>query len=308
MIDLLHLPEPDERVVWFPGQGMPFAGSACHIWNKPNYARMVAFWLVSAGGGGGGGAGNISGSTAGGGAGGNAGQAVFALFMASMLPPRLYVTVSTGGTGGAGGGSGLSGDDGGEGNPSVIAIQKPLGFSSNNGDFLLTTSAQTNYTRGGGGGTTSFGGGITANQTPGQTDGPLGQMAVLFRSLQGERASNGQTGANIDVAPTFISSGKGGGGKTSGAGGVGAGYFAASGTALRTVPGGTANTGEDASSGFIHAGIHYGGCGGGGNNLGGGGRGGNGVAWGAGGGGGGGGLTGGRGGDGGPGLVIIASW
>lgn len=303
MIDLLHLPEPDERTVWFPGQGASTNTTGWRVWTKPRGVSMVSILAIGSGGGGGGGAGNISGSTAGGGSSGGGAAMAKMLFPAWVLPDKLYVLSVSGGLGGDGGSSGNAGTAGIAGAASMVSIYP----DTTAGNLLVTT---LNGGNGGNQGTTSAGGGVgTAPTAPSSTSAPLGQMACTQLFTQGTSMRPGATGAATSFQPIeIISRGIGGGGKTTGAGGVGGGYSAVASTLLGAVPGGTAETGEDASSGFILAGIHYGGCGGGGNNLGVGGRGGNGVAWGTGGGGGGGGLTGGRGGDGGPGLVIIASW
>lgn len=303
MIDLLHLPEPDERTVWFPGQGVSSSAVNWRVWTKPRGISMVSIIAIGAGCGGGGGAGNISGSTAGGGSGGGGGLMVKMLFNAWALPDRLYVISMAGGLGGDGGPSGSSGSPGNLGGASRVAVYPVL----NTGNYLVMTGNNS----GGNAGTTSSGGAAVNAFAPQiAANNPLGQMAAthFFVGAPASGAGSTASASFSSVNTNSVLSGSGGGGKTTGAGGTGAGYNATSLTLLNAVPGGTADTGEDASSGFIHAGIHYGGCGGGGNNLGVGGRGGNGVAWGAGGGGGGGGLTGGRGGDGGPGLVIIASW
>jgi len=305
MIDLLHLPEPDERTVWFPAHQSNSSApgsSFWSIWNKPRGISMVSIIVISGGGGGGGGASNSINATAGGGGGGSCGQLVSMTFLAITLPERLYVIAGKGGNGGGAGVSGFSGID------SFVCVHPYHDFSTSANALVRTNSGGS----GGGAGTISFGGSVFGgggNQVDGSI-APLGRMAVSQRFLNRAALSfNGSTGtASSQFIDNILMGGASGGGKTSGAGGAGGGYSAGGATLLNAVPGGTAETGEDASSGFIHAGIHYGGCGGGGNNLGVGGRGGNGVAWGAGGGGGGGGLTGGRGGDGGPGLVIIASW
>ena len=304
MIDLLHLPEPDERTVWFPGQGESTNTTGWRVWTKPRGVSMVSILAIGSGGGGGGGAGNISGSTAGGGSAGGGAAMAKMMFPAWVLPDRLYVLSVSGGVGGAGGSSGNAGTAGIAGAASMVSIHP----DTTAGNLLATT---LNGGVAGLAGTTTAGGGTTgAPTTPSETSAPLGQMAATQLFIQGTTHNTASTGtaASVAIDTQVISRGAPGGGKTTGAGGAGGGYSALSNTLLTDISGGTAQTGEDASSGFIKAGYHYGGCGGGGNNLGVGGRGGNGVAWGAGGGGGGGGLTGGRGGDGGPGLVIIASW
>lgn len=291
MIDLLHLPEPDERTVWFPGQGASTDTTGWRVWTKPRGVSMVSMILIGSGGGGGGGAGAASGSTATGAAPGAGAPMAKMLYPAWMLPDKLYVLSVSGGGGGSAGVNGASGG------ASLVSVY-PNTVTDN---FIISTN------NGGRGGLAS-GTSQTALAGASATTAPLGQMAATQLFVAGTATGAGSTGATSSVTPVVICPGSGGGGKTTGAGGAGAGYSAVADTLLNAVPGGTAETGADASSGFIRAGIHYGGCGGGGNNLGVGGRGGNGVAWGAGGGGGGGGLTGGRGGDGGPGLVIIASW
>lgn len=302
MIDLLHLPEPDERTVWFPGQGASTNTTGWRVWTKPRGVSMVSILAIGSGGGGGGGAGNISGSTAGGGAGAGGAAMAKMMFPAWALPDKLYVLCVSGGVGGDGGGSGSAGTAGIAGAASMVSIYP----DTTAGNLLVTT---LNGGLLGASGTTSAGGfSASAPTAPSATSAPLGQMAATHLFIQGTARNAGSTGTSSNITPDIISRGAPGAGKTTSGGGAGAGYSAVAATLLNAVPGGTAETGADASSGFIHAGFHYGGCGGGGNNLGVGGRGGNGVAWGAGGGGGGGGLTGGRGGDGGPGLVIIASW
>jgi hypothetical protein len=287
MIGLLHLPEPDERTVWFPGgQGT----TSWRVWTKPRGVSMVSILAIGSGGGGGGGGVGGSGSTASGGAPGAGAPMVKMLFPAWMLPDRLYVFSAYGGVGG------VSNNNGANGEASRVSV-----YPSSGNNLIISTN------NGGRGGLAS---GTSQAALAGATaiTAPLGQMAATQLFVAGTATGAGSTGTTSSVTPVVICPGGGGGGKTTGAGGAGAGYAAVADTLLNAVPGGTGQTGAGASSGFIHAGIHYGGCGGGGNNLGVGGRGGNGVAWGAGGGGGGGGLTGGRGGDGGPGLVIIASW
>lgn len=291
MIDLLHLPEPDERTVWFPGQGASTNTTGWRVWAKPRGISMVSILAIGSGGGGGGGASAISGSTATGAAPGAGAPMAKMLFPAWMLPDKLYVLSLSGGAGGT---SGVNGSSGGASHVTVYP-------SVTSGNFIISTNS-------GGRGGFASGTSQAALAGPSATSAPLGQMAATQIFVAGTSTGAGSTGTTSSVTPVTICPGGGGGGKTTGSGGTGAGYSAATSTLLNATPGGTPETGEDASSGFIHAGIHYGGCGGGGNNLGVGGRGGNGVAWGAGGGGGGGGLTGGRGGDGGPGLVIIASW
>ena len=291
MIDLLHLPEPDERTVWFPGQGASTNLAGWRVWTKPRGVSMVSILAIGSGGGGGGGGVGGSGNTASGGAPGAGAPMAKMLFPAWMLPDKLYVLSLSGGAGG------ISNNNGSNGAASHVYVY-PNATTNN---LIISTN------NGGRGGLAS-GTSQTALLGASAFTAPLGQMAATQLFVAGTATGAGSTGATSSVTPVVICPGGGGGGKTSGAGGAGAGYSAVADTLLNAVPGGTAQTGEDASSGFIHAGIHYGGCGGGGNNLGVGGRGGNGVAWGAGGGGGGGGLTGGRGGDGGPGLVIIASW
>lgn len=296
MIDLLHLPEPDERTVWFPGQGESTNLTGWRVWTKPRGVSMVSILAIGSGGGGGAGFGAASGSTAGGGGGGAAGPIVRCLWLASMLPERLYVLTTSGGTGGTPGFSGTSGG------PSCVAIFPSIAVTNNNA--IVRTGAAPN----GANGSSSSGGQGNQASVAGISLSPLAQMAVSASDYLPASSGAGSTGSIAAATPDFILGGRGGGGKTTGAGGTGGGYSAATQTLISLVAGGTAETGADASSGFIHAGVYFGGCGGGGNNLGVGGRGGNGVAWGAGGGGGGGGLIGGNGGDGGPGLVIIASW
>jgi hypothetical protein len=291
MLDLLHLPEPDERTVWFPGQGVSTNTTGWRVWTKPRGVSMVSIIAIGSGGGGGGGASAASGSTATGVTSGQGAPMSKMLWPAWALPDKLYVLSVSGG---AGGGAGINGTDGGA---SLVAIYP----DTTTGNLIITT---VNGGRGG----LANNSAPSASPAADATNAPLGQMAATQLFIAGADTAFGSTGTASSVTPSIICSGGGGGGKTTGAGGAGGGYSAIAGTLLNAVPGGTAQTGADASSGFIHAGIHYGGCGGGGNNLGTGGRGGNGVAWGAGGGGGGGGLTGGAGGDGGPGLVIIASW
>lgn len=302
MIDLLHLPEPDERTVWFPGQGPSTDTTGWRVWTKPRGVSMVSILAIGSGGGGGGGAGNISGSTAGGGAGGGGAAMAKMLFPAWALPDKLYVLCVSGGLGGDGGGSGSAGTAGIAGAASMVSIYP----NTTAGNLLVTT---LNGGLLGTAGTTFAGGGSgSAPTAPSAISAPLGQMAATQLFIQGTGRTGGSTGPTSNATLEIISRGAPGAGKSTGAGSAGSGYAAVPGTLLNAVPGGTAETAADAPSGFIHAGFHFAGCGGGGNNLGVGGRGGNGVAWGAGGGGGGGGLTGGRGGDGGPGLVIIASW
>jgi hypothetical protein len=291
MLDLLHLPEPDERTVWFPGQGVSTNTTGWRVWTKPRGVSMVSIIAIGSGGGGGGGASAASGSTATGAAPGAGAPMAKMLWPAWALPDKLYVLSVSGGAGGA---AGVGGSNGGA---SRVAIYP----NTTAGNLIITTNS-------GGRGGLASGTSQVALAGATATDAPLGQMAATQLFVTGTATGAGSTGTTSSVTPVIVCPGGGGGGKTTGAGGAGAGYSAVASTLLNTVPGGTAETGADASSGFIHAGIHYGGCGGGGNNLGTGGRGGNGVAWGAGGGGGGGGLTGGAGGDGGPGLVIIASW
>lgn len=296
MLDLLHLPEPDERTVWFPGQGASTNTTGWRVWTKPRGVSMVSILAIGSGGGGGGGFTAASGSSAGGGGGAGSAPMSKYLFPAWALPDKLYVLAVSGGVGGS------AGTQGTNGGPSIVAIYPD---STAAGNLVATTLNGGVRGPAGISGTASA---ISALTGGSATSAPLGQMAATQLFISGVGSGGGTTGAPADLTPAVPVRGCNGGGKAAGAGSAGGGYAAVTGTLLIAIPGGTAETGEDASSGFVHGGIHYGGRGGGGNNLGVGGRGGDGVSWGAGGGGGGGGLTGGRGGDGGPGLVIIASW
>jgi len=272
MIDLLHLPEPDERTVWFPGQGASSNLTGWRVWTKPRGISMVSILAIGSGGGGGGGASAFSGSTANGGAPGAGAPMAKMLFPAWTLPDELYVLSVSGGAGGS------AGADGNNGGASLVSVYP----STTAGNHIISTNN-------GGRGGFSSGTSQTALAGPAATTAPLGQMAATQLFIAGTSTGFGSAGTTSSVTPVVICPGGGGGGKTTGTGGTGAGYSAIAETLLFAVPGVTAETGADASSGFIQAGFHYGGCGGGGNNSGVGGRGGNGVAWGTGGGGGGGG-------------------
>lgn len=321
MIDLLHLPEPDERTVWFPGQGASTNTTGWRVWTKPRGISMVSILAIGSGGGGGGGAvANNSGgvvSAAYGGAGGAGAPMAKMLFPAWMLPDKLYVLSVSGGLGGSGAPPilGAAGNTGGTGAPSIVAVYPNAAVS---GNFILTTLVGG---RGGAGGSVTSGGGANSLGGPSATSAPLGQMAATQLFISGTASTAGSNTTPSGLSPEIICRGAPGGGHNASSGaGDGGGYQAVVGTLLNAVAGANRNTSANASSGFIHAGFHYGGCGGGGSRTSGpfpGGRGGNGVAWGAGGGGGGAtdvpafgspSVPGGRGGDGGPGLVIIASW
>ena len=317
MIDLLHLPEPSERVAWFPGQGVSTDTTGWRVWNKPRGVSMVAMLLISSGGGGGGGDNGLFASATAwaGGGGGSSGISRY-LFPAWALPDKLYVLSRAGGVGGRGGQGTATGStqatNGTAGGLSYVAVYP----STVAGNLMGVSGAAAPGGALSGRGAATGG---TAGTVAAITSAPLGQMALTQIFSAGLVGSTGSSTAGTSLTPStsLILPGPAGGGASSLSPPTvfnGGGYNAVANTLLGPVSGGVLDSTGQASSGFISNGYYYGGVGGGASKS----AtddaqsGGHGAVWGAGGGGGGATTTttlrAGNGGDCGPGLVIIASW
>jgi hypothetical protein len=315
MIDLFHLPKPQNGTIdYFPGFSTSDGGQ-WEVWNKPRGCIFIRILCI--GGGGGGGAGFASATTnARGGGGGGGSSAMTALTIpAVFLPDRLYVSSGVGGGGGTG-----SGSSGGNGVISEVCVAP-----ANVNIYILCYSNPGNGGTGGTSSSTSPGGSPAANQAVITTANQGFQGH--FNGIAGQIGGNGgaQTGANgttvaYPVTGLLLSGGAGGGG---GAGFTGGNITAPSSqttafTLFQTQTGGVAGSGSITIGGDGGSGVELyqpllstGGSGGGSsfNATAQGGNGGEGRFGSGGGGGGAGGTDGaGAGGDGGPGLIIIHTW
>lgn len=313
MLDMFNTPSGLRNYVseYFPNS--PTAGTAWYQWIKPKGVAYVSMLCIGGGGGGGGGAGAAGGAAKGGGGGGGSSGISRALFLASMLPDSLFVSVGFSGVGGAGGSSG-NGTAGTAGIISHICVIANVNIVAQN-IFLASGAIAAG---GGGAGTTAAAGGTgAAGTTAVITTCVLSQSALSTQFVAGvvgiiggaQTGAVGGAGVNNPTACQILS-GCGGAGSTS-ADFAGGGYAALSNTYWVGSAGGIAGNGAG-NPGFRplpNLLAYYGGTGGGSSNSTTGGAGGYGVLPGTGGGGGGGGTTtGGRGGDGGPGYVNITSW
>lgn len=310
MLDVFNFVDYSYSVDVFYANG---TSESWQTWQKPRNCKFVSILAIGGGGGAGGGRGSAL-NAAGGGGGGGSASITKGLYLASVLPDKLYIQVGDGGNGGNGG-SGANGSAGAAGGVSYITL-------------LPNTTLQNQllYANGGNGG---LGGLSSGAGTPGgsgsvftkTTTRPityLGMVSSQAGTLGGAGSSIGSTPTNLTIA--YILTGGGGGGGSSagatpsvGASITGAGF-------VPTVNGG-ASTGGVGDSGFRPSFISMdslsryplfatgGGGGGGRGTAGTAGDGGNG-GYGCGGGGGGGAYngTGGKGGDGGDGIIVITSF
>jgi hypothetical protein len=309
MIDLLHLPKPQNGYVdYYLGKSGSLGGT-WEIWEKPRGINMVRITTIGGGGGGGGGFASATTTARGGGGGGASGGYTSVLVPAIYLPDRLYVSAGRGGTGGTG-----SGVAGGAGFGSYVALAPYTALTG------IYTVCFSNPGNGGGAGTAAVPG-------PAGTIGGTGLLPTLVNTLIAGLGIftpyNGQTGAlggAISAGPggaitypttgLLLSGGAGGGGGIAVGGNVTVPGQPA-GVYFTTRTGGAATgVAGDAGVELVQPLLSTGGAGGGtaADGTAAGGNGGEGGFGSGGGGGGAGGATGGAGGDGGPGLVIIHSW
>jgi hypothetical protein len=316
MLDLSHLPKPQNGYIdYFPGSAAA-ATSSWQTWNKPRGINFIK--IICIGGGGGGRSGWCANSaTRSGGGGGGSGSISHVTIPAIFFPDRLYVSAGNGGVGGAASFTNGSANAGSSGGDSIVAI------APSNAAIYCICIGQNGYS-GTSGNSTISDGGSAGNAISLSSSHMAGQGN--FTSLAGQPGTDGATGAGTSIVyPTtglLLSGGaSGGGGQSQDGGGVNA---PASQTSIYSVidsllggsgastPAGTGSAGRGnltllafsgGSGGASAASITAtagdpGGAGGNG-------------AIGCGGGGGGAGPTtsgSGRGGDGGPGLVIISCW
>lgn len=308
MIDTFNIPDSGtSNKVFFTN------GTLWQVWQKPNNAKFVYFYVIGAGGAGGGG--RTGGINTGGGGGGGASSSIsIGLFPAFLLPDTLYVQV---GSGSAGAPANTGAASGALSYVSVLPSTAAINVVMQSGD----TAAG-----GGGGGTTSLAGTAgTAGTAWTYANSPIA-LTGLVTSLPGQNgaAGGGTASAGVSITPTLpVSGGAGGGGESSTASSFAGGNINGSGF-LPTISGGTANSTalSPGNPGFITTNLttdsflsqpmfFTGGSGGGGANGGAvnPGNGGNG-SFGSGGGGGGASYatTGGTGGRGGDGFVLITCW
>lgn len=296
MIDVLHLPKPQNGYIdYFPGFSATDGGQ-WEIWEKP---RGISFIKIITIGGGGAGAGG-SGLNAGGGGGSSGGQSTL-MIPATFLPDRLYISAGAGGSGGAGA-TGNTGGAGTTGSGSYVSIAPS--------NAAIYTLCYANGGNPGVGGAQGAAPGVATIATALQAG--QGNFSAFNGQAGGFRGITTTVGASITYPVTgiLISGGAGGGGSASAGGVITA---PASQTATYSIfQTATAASGAtDGSAGVENFSLllSSGGGGGGGGVLATGGAGGKG-GFGSGGGGGGCGSTGtgGAGGAGGPGLVIISCW
>lgn len=277
------------------------------VWNKPSNTSLVYITCIGGGGGGGGGASSTSQANNAGG-GGASSPVVTNVYLASMLPDQLYVSVGSGGTSGTRV-INTNGGAGGAGSLSYISVYP------NTQTFNLVSVSAAGVAGGGGGGLKTSGGGAggTAASFPTETNAVFMGMSILS-AVNGQ---NGIAGTYANNATSFSGltnsitcPGGGGGGSQNGSPWSGSTIYE-NGLSVRL-------NGGSLSSGYIHGanGLYMiqpfftiGGSGGGGIYAAStatiSGDGGNG-SYGSGGGGGGGGALGGFGGRGGDGVVIIS--
>lgn len=302
MIPRAHLPSPCAQVAEFVGS----AGTAMIPFDIPKSARFVLLWLVGGGGGGGGGRTAGTGSTKGGGGGGGGGGLARWLGLASVLPPRIYLTPGVGGAGGTG-----SGVAGSAGTRSYVSAHHDTSLLNNN-SLLISGAANAG---GGAAGTTSAGGAAGAAGTVYAGAGLLSGLGLWDATAGGTggAGSHNAATANLSFATNKpILGGTGGGGYVAAGSARDGGSIVTSSFVLPDLPGGLTGTPPTAGQHGYWADPYpfvYGGTGGGGGNGGGqtGGTGGDG-AYGSGGGGGGAGNAGGPGGRGGDGYIAVVCW
>jgi len=316
MIDLLHLPKPQNGYIDYFSGFSDTAGGSWEVWNKPRGISFIK--IITIGGGGGGRSGWCANSaTRSGGGGGGSGGMTHVLMPAIFLPDRLYISVGNGGNGGAATTTAATATAGSNGIGSYVCITEDI-------SAIYTIC----YANGGSGavlGTASAGtGGVAASVATIANALMSGQG--LFTPLAGQAGSAGNTTSGTSITyPTtglLLSGGAcGGGGQSQN----GASILApASQTSVYSVidllsggtgtdsPSGPGKMGRENSILLASSGGSGGGSGAAIAAIAGdpGGIGGNG-GFGSGGGGGGAGPTtsgGGKGGNGGQGLVIISCW
>ena len=280
------------------------------IWQKPQNAKFVHFFVLGSGsGGGGGGSGSIGTNRRGGGSGASGGH-VIALFNASQVPDTLFIEVGAGGAGGAGGASPSAG---GDGSLSYVMIYPDTGFTATN---VLLQSGNAAAIGAAAGSTTGAAG--VAGTVWNGTGSILWQMSlsISYAGVNGVLGLTTTPPNNTSISG--ITTGGGVGAGTNGSNTYNGGSIIGNGN-VPTIFGGLSST-QDGSGGYMSSvpnsvGTTYqqmiftGGGGGSSSNSGSGGNGGN-ATFGSGGGGGGAGVTssGGTGGRGGDGLVIITTW
>ena len=311
MLDLLHLPKPQNGYIDYYIGKSGSVGGTWEIWEKPRGINMIRITTIGGGSGGGTGFGGSNTTARGGGAGGSCGGYTSVLLAAFHLPDRLYVSAGRGGTGGAS--STTVSNAGGVGFGSYVAIAP---YTTLTGIYTVCYALSGGAGSGGGNAATATGGSAPLSATIANT---LVAGLGVFTAIAGQSGVNGGViggGAGQSVTyPTFgllLSGGAGGGGGAGFAGGNVTAPTQAT-LSLFTTRNGGAGTGVPGDAGvqLYQPLLSTGGAGGGtsadGTALGGEGGGG---GFGSGGGGGGAGGTtgGGNGGDGGPGLVIIHSW
>lgn len=311
-MDIFNLPNFNElNKIFLPNS------SSWQVWNKPQSAKFVYFYMV--GGGGSGGGGRSGGNNSGGGGGGGGSSAIsIGLYPAFVFPDILYIQP---GSGGNSVGAGITGNSGGI---SYVSIE-PNTVGTN----IIMQSGET-VASGGAPGTNSGGGGGLGG-SPSQvwqySNNPLTATGMIT-SFTGQTGANG--GSNLPAAGSSItpvnpiSGGAGGGGvsaagtQTNGGGIIGSGFIptilGGTTTSTATLLGAAGYTHVNPTSeSFIDGPLFFtGGSGGASSGSvtivpgGAGGRG----SFGSGGGGGGAsyGSTGGSGGRGGDGLVLIVAW
>lgn len=294
----------DESTQYFYANG----STSWQIWNKPQNAKLISFFVIGGGAGGGSGVAGVTGSSRSGGGGGGCSAYAYSTLPAFMAPDTIYIQVGNGGLGAAQGTTTLAGGTG-----SISYVSAYAGTATT--DLIISSGT---LPAGGGAGSATAG---SAGSVFSLSNAIVSQLSMA----SGAAGLAGGIGAapGTSITPQIIISPGAGGASTvttsARSGGAINAYGPFLGIPAGATGGSSGNTtpGGDGSDGIAwlrnpqYPLFFSGGAGGGSSDGGKGGKGGNG-SYGCGGGGGGGGNTSGGGngggGNGGGGIVIITCY